>query len=157
MKNSVIDVLMYLFDNFMDNPIEVQAEIAVDELEQAGFEPKDIDKAFGWLEQLLSCTEDSSEHSNVENQGQRIFTRDELQRLSPECLDFLMYLEKNHIISCAIRELVLEQILALDARILSLLQFKRIILMVLMNIPESDDAIIWLESFIQDEVDPICH
>ncbi len=156
-KNNVLDVLMYLFDNFMDSSLELQAEVTVDELEQAGFEPKDIDKAFGWLEQLISNTEDQTDGYPLQSSGHRVFTPEERQRLGPNSLDFLISLEKHQIITPAMRELVLEQVLGLDAKVLSVLQFKRIILMVLMNTPGNEDAALWLESFIQDEIEQVAH
>lgn len=157
MKNSVLDVLMYLLDNFMDSPMEAQAEYAVDELAQAGFEPKDIDKAFGWLEQLMTNSEETQAAYNIKDTGNRQFTFDELTRLNAECLDFLLMLEHNQIINSMMRELILEQVLALEPKELTLTQFKRIIMMVLMNLPNTERAVIWLESFINDEKNKICH
>jgi|AACY02.10.fsa_nt_gi Uncharacterized protein conserved in bacteria len=149
MKDNVLDVLMYLFDNFMDTQLEVDTEITISELEKAGFEAQDINRAFKWLEQLIQFNEDSPVRA-PSTDSFRCFTPTEEERLTNACKDFLLMLEKSCIINAQIRELVLEQILCLEPKPLTLLQFQRLILMVLMNLPNSEDAVMWLESFVDD-------
>ena len=52
MKENVFDVLMYLFENYMDEDPEVDQdqEALTSELTQAGFPKGEIRKAFSWLE-----------------------------------------------------------------------------------------------------------
>ncbi len=54
MKETVFDVLMYLFNNYLDDEYEINTdqEYLRNELMQAGFDDEQINKAFDWLESL---------------------------------------------------------------------------------------------------------
>jgi uncharacterized protein Smg (DUF494 family) len=59
-EEKVLDVLMYLFENYIDDQNEVipdQDALRV-ELTQAGFPRGEINKAFTWLEELSGLRED---------------------------------------------------------------------------------------------------
>ncbi|MEM6936394.1 MAG: DUF494 family protein, partial [Pseudomonadota bacterium] len=56
MKENVLDVLMYLFENYMydepdDDPDRASLESS---LSEAGFSDREINKAFDWLDGLAS-------------------------------------------------------------------------------------------------------
>ena len=59
MRENVLDVLMYLFETYMDNDIEEEPDHNEmrDELEQAGFGDLEIDRALEWLDGLTSGQE----------------------------------------------------------------------------------------------------
>ena len=62
MKENVLDVLMYLFENYLDdddNETEADRETLTVELEEAGFAKLEINKAFDWLENLARNPPDS--------------------------------------------------------------------------------------------------
>ena len=54
MKENMLDVLLYLFENYMIEGQEFQPdqETLSVELAQAGFADREINKAFDWLEDL---------------------------------------------------------------------------------------------------------
>ena len=54
MKESVLDVLMYLFETFADAETEPEPDRDVlrGELVRAGFDDPHIDRAFEWLDEL---------------------------------------------------------------------------------------------------------
>ncbi|MGZ4957085.1 MAG: DUF494 family protein, partial [Methylobacter sp.] len=54
MKENIFDVLMYLFENYMEDEIEIfpDSDIVRTELLEAGFEQIEVNKAFDWLESL---------------------------------------------------------------------------------------------------------
>jgi Smg protein len=56
MKENVLDVLMYLFENYVDEDTEIEPDRIQlqDKLLEAGFPGAEIDKAFDWLENLAS-------------------------------------------------------------------------------------------------------
>ena len=65
MKETVFDVLVYLFENYMDDRPELyanQKQLAL-ELSEAGFHRGEIRKAFRWLDGL------STEHPLVPGQS----------------------------------------------------------------------------------------
>ncbi len=55
-KQDVLDVLVYLFQNYMSDESEVDAdrESVQSELLEAGFPHGEVDKALAWLEELAA-------------------------------------------------------------------------------------------------------
>ena len=93
MKENVLDVLMYLFENyFYDEPEEEPDRISMEQnLEQAGFSNGEIDKAFKWLDGLAEQRYQPEFKVNTE-QPIRIFVDSETDRMDTNCRDFLLYL-----------------------------------------------------------------
>ena len=56
MNETVLDVLMYLFENFSDQDSDQSPDQMVlrEELLQAGFAEPEVDRALDWLEELAS-------------------------------------------------------------------------------------------------------
>ena len=56
MKQTVIDILIYLFEHYIDDEIELDADRdrLKSELHSAGFESGQVAKAFDWLQDLAS-------------------------------------------------------------------------------------------------------
>ena len=54
MKENIFDVLMYLFENYMEEEIEMfpDSDVIRTELLEAGFESREVNKAFDWLDSL---------------------------------------------------------------------------------------------------------
>ena len=54
MKQTVIDILIYLFEHYIDDDIELDADRdhLKSELRDAGFEAGQVSKAFEWLQEL---------------------------------------------------------------------------------------------------------
>ena len=95
MKENVLDVLMYLFENYLDdddNETEADRETLTVELEEAGFAKLEINKAFDWLENLARNPPDS-EPPITQRDALRVYAAQELEKLTVECRGFLQYLE----------------------------------------------------------------
>ena len=60
MKQNVVDVLMYLFENIItdENPVFPEHEHMFDQLEDMGFPQHEILLAFDWLEDLAELHTD---------------------------------------------------------------------------------------------------
>ena len=106
MKENIFDVLMYLFDNYMDEDSEnpPDNDLVKTELLAAGFVDNDVIRAFDWLESL------ASEDINVTPQSSssfRIFSPFEKERLDVESQDLMMTLERTGILNSINRELIL--------------------------------------------------
>ena len=76
----------------------------------------------------------------------RIFSTPECERLDPDGIGFLMFLEHSAVISADQRELILDRVMALDQECIDLDDLKWVILMVLFNQPGSEAAYAWMES-----------
>jgi Smg protein len=139
---SVLDILIYVFDRYMlDEAPEVpqRAHLARD-LERAGFAPAKVQSALDWLTEL-ACGQLRVPDSAASQRGLRVFTDSELARLSTECRDVLLRLERARVLTSAQRELVIERLLALDTDEPDTEQLKWVVLMVLSSQPGQELAV----------------
>ena len=86
MKESVLDVLMYLFEHYLDDDevdVDSDRESLHQELSKAGFPQQEIQKAFAWLEGLTTSGEVSSAGRNG-TPSLRVYSADEGERLDAE-------------------------------------------------------------------------
>lgn len=153
MKENMLDVLVFLFDNYLGPQagIDQDDQSLADELEEAGFDFDEITKAFDWLGGLK---EDEITWS-ASNASMRVFSEAEQQRLDVEARGFLIKLESAKVISQVLRERILDAVMRLDLEqvTLSLKTFKRIVGLVLMNTKEMDDHLPEIEEMVFD-IDP---
>ena len=156
MKENVLDVLMYLFQNYMDDDVDADPdrESIQGELLIAGFPAREIQQAFEWLDSLV----DRQAAPLVVNPGScRIYLELEQDRLDVECRGFLLFLEQGGLLDCETRELVIDRVMALESDDIDLHQLKWIILMVLFNQPGREEAYAWLEDLVFDDVPGYLH
>ncbi|MCG8432834.1 MAG: DUF494 family protein [Gammaproteobacteria bacterium] len=158
MKENVLDVLMYLFENYLDEDSDVQPdrESLRIELEEAGFANREVTKAFDWLEGLATETEQAESAIHADT-APRIYHPLEAERLDAECRGYIMYLEQIGILTQVQRELVIDRIMALDADEIDIDQVKWIILMVLFNQPGQEVAYARMEDLVFEENLGIVH
>lgn len=151
MKETVLDVLMYLFDNYLDDETEVQPdrEILRIELEAAGFDRAEVLKAFNWLEALASDPDTALQRDG--RNAMRVFHPHEMLHISTESRGFLMYLEQTGILNSDQRELIIDRIMALDSGEIDIDQVKWIILMVLFNQPGQELAYARMEELVFED------
>ena len=159
MKEDVLDVLMYLFENYMDDDIAMQAdpETIKTQLREAGFLSNEINKAFTWLEDLAVLQEDSEVGFTHTSRSIRVFHPTEEKKLDVECRGFLIYLEQMGVLSSTSRELVIDRIMALESPDIDLDQVKWVVLMVLFNQPGLEEAFTWMESMVMEEFQQPLH
>ena len=158
MKENVLDVLMYLFQNYMsdDTDIDPDRESMQTELLEAGFPSHEVTQAFEWLEGLAARQEAPVAVLN-EERSFRIYTEQEAARLDIECRGFLLFLEQAGILSSETRELVIDRVMALEADEMDLTQLKWIILMVLFNQPGQEEAYACMEDLLFEDVTGYLH
>ena len=158
MKESVLDVLIYLFDHYIEREFEVipnQKDLK-SQLNQAGFADIQIDKAIDWLEGL-AVKKDELDASIVCSESTRVFSDIENEKLDVECKGFLIFLEQSGVLDYEDRELVIDRVMALETEIIELQQLKWVVLMVLFNRPGKEAAFAWMEDIILDEVSTVVH
>ena len=154
MKENVLDVLMYLFQNYMyddDTDVEPDRESVETELLEAGFPSHEIQKALDWLDDLVDRQETPIAVGNAERSF-RIYTPQETGKLDVECRGFLLFLEQTGILSAETRELVIDRVMALNSEDMDLSQLRLIILLVLFNQPGQEEAYAWMEDLVFDDV-----
>lgn len=149
MKEDILDVLMYLFENYMDEDVQLSynKESLEAELMEVGFPKKDITKAFNWLEGLIA------QQPVLPTQtlsSSRVYLPIECDKLDLKCRGFLMFLEQIGVLDATSRELVIDRAMALDTDDFDLERLQWVILMVLLNQPGKEAAFAWMENFINE-------
>ena len=158
MKENVIEVLMFLFENyFYDEPEQAPDRDSMEEnLHQAGFTTGEISKAFHWLDGLAEQRM-LPELDTQSDRPLRVFADQEVSRLDTECRDFMMYLENTGILDAARREMVLDRLMALEAEEINLDDLKWVVLMVLFNQPGQEANYAWMEDLMFDSAEEYRH
>ncbi len=153
MKENVLDVLMYLFESYIDAEEEPEPDRNAlrSELEGAGFQDSEIDKALEWLDGLSERQSDPAARHPTDS-GVRIFSRWEHSRLDAECRGYVMYLEHSGILTASQRELVIDRLMALDTPDIDVDQIKWVVLMVLFSQPDQEAAYARMEDLVFDGV-----
>jgi Smg protein len=140
MKEGVIDVLMYIFSSYADHEDTLPEDrdgINAD-LEAAGFDSLEIDKAFEWLDGLALA--DDIPPVDQSSASIRVFSTEETQRMDLNCQGFLIFLEQSGVLTPKLRELVVNRVMAFDDNSeVDIEELKWIVMMVLFNSAEEDD------------------
>lgn len=152
MNETVLDVLMYLFENFAEQDCEHSPDQMVlrEELLQAGFGEREIDRALKWLDEL-AATDAMPFASDPAKRSMRVYNLRELARLDADCRGYLLYLEQIGILSSLQRELVLDRLMALDAVDIDVDQVKWVVLMVLFSQPGEESSFSRMEDLVFEE------
>ena len=159
MKEDVLDVLMYLFENYMDDDISMNEdpETLKNQLLEAGFLSSEIKKAFTWLEDLATLQASSDARPAHTSSSIRVFHPEEEKKLDIDCRGFLMFLEQMSVLNSSSRELVIDRIMALESDEIDLDQVKWVVLMVLFNQPGLEEAFTWMENMVMEEFQQPLH
>lgn len=162
MKESILDVLLYLFEHYFTNDAVAASGDAITtlngplmgELSEAGFSNAEIRKAFDWLDALARQRPVPGQPRS--NGPIRVFHEAEQDKLDVDARGFLLFLEQHGVLDADQRELVVDRAMALDQDELDLDDLKWVVLMVLFNQPGSEAAYAWMETqMFLDEPEPI--
>ncbi|OGT19073.1 MAG: hypothetical protein A2V90_06895 [Gammaproteobacteria bacterium RBG_16_57_12] len=158
MKENMLDILMYLFDHYMDEEENgaPDQDVLKTELAEAGFPVIEIDKAFRWLDGLSLLRKNSPQHFQS-NHAIRVYTAQEMEKLGPECRGFLLFLEQSGTLDEINRETVIDRLMALESDEIDLDQLKWIVLMVLFNQPGQEENLAIMESLVSQEFSGVLH
>lgn len=153
MKENTLDVLMYLYENYMNDDIEFdQNEDSLRiELSNAGFRGNEINRAFDWLGSLAEQRQSESYNVACNTTSMRLYTEHESKKLDSECRGYLLFLEQTGVLDHHSRELVIDRVIALNTDEIDLDHLKWVSLMVLFNQPGSEAALAWVEDIVFDE------
>lgn len=145
----MFDVLVYLYENYYRPDACPDADTLARKLSAAGFEGDEIDSALSWLSGLATVTQTTIPVAYADSSSSRIYVDVEYERLSPECIGFLSFLESAGVLNPLLREVVIERALATDETPVSLESLRVIVLMVFWSQGEEPDALI-LEELLED-------
>ncbi len=147
MKDSVLDLLIYLFENTLQSDAErPDRESLRQHLELAGFAESAVERALEWFDGLAG-----EPFGDVTARAMRVFSAHEHFRLDTDVRGYLLYLENVGILSATQRERVIDRLMALDDEDLDIDQVKWVVLMVLFNQPGQESAYAKMEGLVFEE------
>lgn len=156
MNEHLLDLLLYLFENFSMPDIDHSPQVRAD-LDEAGFFPEEIDDAFDWIrgsqvnEQALVGTPDE--------QALRLYGPHEQQLLSPACRGYITRLQHCGVLTATTRETVIDRLLVLasdGATPIEVEQLKWAVMMVLSSNGE-DRAFAHMEALLHADQPDTAH
>lgn len=160
MKEDMLEVLIYLFENYIADGVafDPSHDELADELAGAGFPGEEIEKAFIWLEGLLEIAEQDTQHNQPHApESWRYYTSDEFERLKLEGTSLLTRLVDAGVLDQFLREMVVDRVMALDSAEVNIDHIKWVILMVLSNQPGFSEIAEWAEVVVTEDLAPVIH
>ena len=159
MTGSVLDILIYVFDQYMlaEAPEVPEREALAADLERAGFGRHNVERALDWLADLAG----ERSRPDMSSRALRVFSAEELERISTSCRGYLLQLEQQGILSPLQREIVIDRLVALDcdkdSEEIDIDRLKWLVLMVLSSQPGQEQACARMEDLVFDESDSLPH
>jgi Smg protein len=145
----MFDVLVYLYENYWRPDACPDSGQLVRKLTAVGFEQDEIKDALTWLDGLHGLSGGAQPQPSAASS--RVYTAAELERLGPDALGFLQFMESAGVLSATLREVVLDRVDALPEGSVSLEDFKVVLLMVFWGVGQEPDALVLDELFVSDE------
>ncbi|MGB0211125.1 DUF494 family protein [Algiphilus sp.] len=145
-KESVLDVLMYLYENYVEQEFADSANYDTlrVELVGAGFPEEEVNHAFAWLNDL------AERRDNLVNPASgsiRMYSSAERARIGPESQGFLLYLEQLGLLGPQGRELVIDRLMSIEDDV-DIERVKWVVLLVLISQPGTEDALAQVEEMV---------
>ncbi len=160
MKENILDVLIYLFENYMieDADYQPDQESLARELAQAGFGDSNISRAFDWLENLSDlCDRGEASMAGGAATAVRHYSPLELERLDGNARGLLHSLVQGGVLTSHEREMIIDRLLALESDELESEHVKWVIMMVLSNRADNPHDYAWVEDLMFEGVRPVFH
>lgn len=153
MKTEVFDILMYLFETYLDDD---QSEIPSadnihNELTRIEFHDSNVNKAFNWLVDLSTLKYYDFTIKQLDDNSFRTFSSLEQKKFDLQAQTVLIELVNLNILTPTQREIIIDKALALDIALINQEQMKWVVLMVLFNIPDSAGSFTWLQDLLYQE------
>jgi len=155
-KENTLDVLFYLFENYSEiDDMHQNRDVLQGYLNEAGFPSTEISRAFDWLESL-------ADEKNIcitppNKKSVRIFSEEECHWLDNECRNYLIFLEQVYVLNPEMRERTIDRILKLQDSHFNLDKLKWVVLMLLLNQPNSEAAYVWMDEIALNNELPQYH
>ena len=158
MKTEVLDILMYLFETYLDDEqSDIPNEGSIrNELAKIGFRDEKVAKAFDWLDDLAILKDNYTSIEQLEKNSMRLFSPLEVEKFDMQARGVLLDLVQLSVITPTQREIIIDKALALDINPIDQEQMKWVVLMVLFNLPDSAGSFTWIQDLLYEE-NPTIH
>ena len=152
----MFEILVYLFENYFEVDVYPDEGTLTRELSAAGFDRDEISQAMAWISGLEKLTQQSYLPSLADSRSQRCYSEAEEERMGPESRGFLLFLESSGILNPVQREWVIDRVMALNEREVSLEQVKWTVLLVLWSQGQASDYM-FIEDLLFGDTQPTMH
>jgi len=134
MKETIFEVLVYLFEHYIDVGEEklIEQGKLKTELLEAGFTENYVDRAFDWMDEL-TLQPSAVVENYIGQSSTRVYSAEERLRFDVDAQGFLLFLEQAGIIDMTRRELIIDRAMALGDAVLTVDHVKWVALMVLFS------------------------
>lgn len=157
----MFEVLVYMFENYIDTHFRPDEDTLSKELFEAGFDEQDINSAFDWFNQLELMTQQADVFRNPNHLSTRIFTQRELEKITGESLSFLLFLVHANILNTVQRELILELAMNLAQPEINIEEMRWIVLMTTWGAsksgPDKTKEYLFIEDALLNKQKPTLH
>ena len=144
----MLDLLIYLFENYISTKPKLNMNAITVELEEAGFNNKDISTAFDWfnhLEKLSNGPELTNKNSI------RVLSHREYEKISKEGFTFLTFLLNAKILNPTEFEVILDQIMILNQKYINIDEMRWIVMMTLWKSGKENSYLFVEDSLFQNK------
>lgn len=143
---------MYVFENYLGNEENIETtaipDHAADDLLKAGFEQAEIARAINWFDGLtIIKNQVTSPNNQLSLKATRVFTIDEINKISLKARSYLLSLEQAGIIDGHTREMIIDRVMALEESI-DIAEVKWVTLMALFSQADKKDQLKLMEDII---------
>jgi Smg protein len=143
----MFEVLVYMFENYVEANIRPDHNTLAQELFDAGFDSNDIHGAFEWFNSLETMAEATNQSPSTAHQAIRVYSADEMDKIHVEGLSFLMFLRQSGVIGQALHEVITDRAMALPQDQVGLDEIRWTVLMALRKLDRTSDFL-----FVEDAV-----
>lgn len=151
----MFEILVYLFENYFEVDVYPDEGTLTRELSAAGFDRDEINQAMAWINGLEKLSQ-SYLPGLAESRAQRYYSGAEEAKIGTEARGFLLFLESSGILDPVQREWVIDRIMALNEREVSLEQVKWTVLIVLWSQGQAGDYM-FIEDLLFGDTQPTMH
>ncbi|MDP1558460.1 MAG: DUF494 domain-containing protein [Nitrosomonas sp.] len=124
----MFDILVYLFENYFDSGSYPDSATLARKLTLAGFAYDEITQALDWLSELEQRDIGDYPATLAQNDSFRCYAPFEMEKIDAEGQGFIMFLEHAGMLNPLQRELLIDQVLAMNEQIPSMEKMKLIVL-----------------------------
>ena len=144
----MLDLLIYLFENYISTKPKLNMNAITVELEEAGFNNKDISSAFDWFNHLEKLT-NGPELTN--KNSIRVLSHKEYEKISKEGFTFLTFLLNAKILNPTEFEVILDQIMILNQKYINIDEMRWIVMMTLWKSGKENSYLFVEDSLFQNK------
>lgn len=152
----MFDILVYLFENYMEVSAYPDENKLTRELSAAGFERGEINLAISWMHGLESLVHAGKDEVLATGPSTRYYTEREIDHVSVGGIGLIAFLENSGVLNPVQREWIIDRAFAIEDQVLSLEQVKWIILFVLWSQNEPQQFL-FVEDFLFGDRESTMH